>query len=106
MGHLHGLKDEFNPFGGSVLSAKRTVYDMAQYCLLPSLINPPEKFESMAKAVSDNYGLLYPFIRFATDLALENNGSYGDPVDESNREVIAKLYPLDSKKARKQLALM
>ena len=36
----------------------------------------------MAKAVSDNYGLLYPFIRFATDLALENNGSYGDPVGE------------------------
>jgi len=45
-------------------------------------LKPPEKFESMARAVSDNYGLLYPFIRYATDLALDNNGSYGESVGE------------------------
>ena len=40
----------------------------------------------MAKAVSDNYGLLYPFIRYAVDLAMDFNGCHGEPVGEKTLE--------------------
>jgi len=47
LAYLHGIKDEYNPFSGSLADAQVTIKDAVKDGLLPSLESPPEKFNEM-----------------------------------------------------------
>jgi len=89
LGYLHGLDDEFNPFSGSTLSARRTVYDITEKVLIPSLESPDPSFIPMASALLKKSNELNAFIFYAIDLMIEGNGIHGEQIPQERLEKLS-----------------
>ncbi|CAG5079951.1 Oidioi.mRNA.OKI2018_I69.PAR.g9428.t1.cds [Oikopleura dioica] len=96
LGYLHGLDDEFNPFSGSLLSVRRTVYETAERVLIPSWEDPDPKYLPMANAITKNQEQLHSILLYAIDLAIEGNGKYGNPMSSDRLVRIRENYPVKS----------
>ena len=94
IGSLHGLDDQFNPFSGSLLGVRRTVYEIAEHVLIPSWEDPDPKYLPMANAITKNQEQLHSILLYAIDLAIEGNGKYGKPISPKRLEKIRSSYPV------------
>jgi hypothetical protein len=97
VGYLHGLDDEFNPFAGSVLSARRTVYEIAEKVLIPSLENPDSSFIPMAGALFKKSGQVNAFILYAIDLMIEGNGLHGRQMPQERLDNLRHKFPVSNR---------
>ena len=52
MGYLHGIEDQFNPFGPTLESGQHTLVQVVENVLLPSLESPPENFHLMVQVTN------------------------------------------------------
>merc|ERR1712130_270370 len=99
IGYLHGISDEFNPFGGGMKTAQNTVSDVLVHSLIPSLETPPNDFEKMVEAVSSWAGGRNGFIKVALFIATEETETLRG-VDVERVQMLYKIYHMAKIKDR------